>query len=96
MVDTNQEKEAQSILRAKSWNHSVEEKEEEKEKKKENGRCRSCCKYFSEVLGRQDCNEEVDHIRPSLRMVEMPLNTAVMHRTFRNMATDRIARSRPP
>ena len=37
------------------------------------GRCRSCCKYFSEALGRHDCNEEVDHVRPSLRMVEMPL-----------------------
>ena len=35
MVDTDQEKEAQSILRAKSRNHSVEEKEEEKERKKE-------------------------------------------------------------
>ena len=30
MVDTDQEKEAQSILGAKSRNHSVEEKEEEK------------------------------------------------------------------
>ena len=37
------------------------------------GRCRSCCKYFSEALGRQDCNEEVDHVRPSLTMVEMLL-----------------------
>ena len=40
MVDTDQEKEAQSILSAKSRNHSVEEKkkkkeEEEKERKKE-------------------------------------------------------------
>ena len=34
MVDTDQEKEAQSILSAKSRNYSVEEKEEEKEKKK--------------------------------------------------------------
>ena len=35
IVDTDQEKEAQSILNAKSRNHSVEEKEEEKERKKE-------------------------------------------------------------
>ena len=35
MVDTDQEKEAQSILSAKSRNHGVEEKEEEKERKKE-------------------------------------------------------------
>ena len=35
MVDTDQEKAAQSILSAKSRNHSVEEKEEEKERKKE-------------------------------------------------------------
>ena len=34
MVDTDQEKEAQSILSAKSRNHSVEEKEEEEERKK--------------------------------------------------------------
>ena len=35
MVDMDQEKEAQSILSAKSRNRSVEEKEEEKERKKE-------------------------------------------------------------
>ena len=35
IVDTDQEKEAQSILSAKSRNYSVEEKEEEKERKKE-------------------------------------------------------------
>ena len=35
MVDTDQEKEAQSILSAKPRNHSLEEKEEEKERKKE-------------------------------------------------------------
>ena len=34
MVDTDQEKEAQSILSAKSRNHSVEEKEEEKKEKR--------------------------------------------------------------
>ena len=34
MVDTDQEKEAQSILSAKSRNHSVEEKKKKKKKEK--------------------------------------------------------------
>ena len=54
MVDTDQEKEARSILSAKSRNHSVEEKEEEKERKKEkekeNGKMNLSCMNWRKLF----------------------------------------------